>query len=463
MDRTQMFWLMMLWLSVRSKGNVETGCIVGLRPVFNGQLLNHMRSLEIVNFSCIREANIELNRLTIIIGPQASGKSVISKLLFFFFDLGNLQRIAIEGGKDFDGFKILLKKKFSELFPISAWGDRQFKILFCIGEHEFKLTRTIYNDKLTENIRVSSSKNVETFYKSQVDIFKKLSKQAPSDEVQDDVDAAIEFRSVMSRALARDHGADAVRTQFFIPAGRAFFTNLGRAIAAFEQARLLDPITVRFARLYTLYLDRFKSRRGFQNKEMTRLFENLLGGKLVASDDGDYVVTEDGRTVPFSALSSGQQEMMPLFVTLLSLMPTMQPPILRRAGRLIYIEEPEAHLFPQAQSELVQILAAVVAEKRVGTDLLLTTHSPYVLAKLNNLILGGDTAKTSQANADAVAKILPIKSLLRSSMVQAYAIQEGVLTSILNSDGLIDAEYLDDISGKIAEEFDELLNIGDRF
>ena len=422
-----------------------------------------MRKLKITNFSCIREANIELNRLTIIIGPQASGKSVISKLFYFFFDLGNLQRVAIEGGKDFDGFKVLLKKKFIDLFPISAWGDKQFIVQFCIGPHEFKLSRTIYADNLTDNIRVSTTKPVEAFYKSQAENYRKLVKERPADEVEDDVDTSIEFRAVFARALLREHGPDAVRTQFFIPAGRSFFTNMGRAIAAFEQARLLDPITVRFARLYTLYLDRFKNGRGFRNETMASLFQKLLGGRLVTSEDGDYVVAEDGRTIPFSALSSGQQEMMPLFVTLLSLAPRNPGVRSSSGGRLIYIEEPEAHLFPEAQSELVQILAALISVRGFNTDLLLTTHSPYVLPKLNNLMLGGNLPKSSPTNLKVVSNILPVDSLLRSSIVAAYAIQDGVLGNIVNDDGLIEAEYLDGISGKIAEEFDRLLNVGDGF
>ena len=62
-----------------------------------------------------------------------------------------------------------------------------------------------------------------------------------------------------------------------------------------------------------------------------------------------------------------------------------------------------------------------------------------------------------------MSNILPVDSLLRSSIVAAYAIQDGVLGNIVNDDGLIEAEYLDGISGKIAEEFDRLLNVGDGF
>ena len=43
-----------------------------------------MTRLTVNQFSCIEQADVELANLTIIIGPQASGKSVISKLVYFF-------------------------------------------------------------------------------------------------------------------------------------------------------------------------------------------------------------------------------------------------------------------------------------------------------------------------------------------------------------------------------------------
>ncbi|WP_186258661.1 AAA family ATPase [Burkholderia gladioli] len=420
-----------------------------------------MRKLKITNFSCIQEADVSLNRLTILIGPQASGKSVISKLFFFFFDLVNLQRIAIEAGKDFDGFKILFKTKFLEQFPVSAWGEKKFVIWFQSGRHEFKIIRSTYNDNLSDNIRVSTSAALEEFYKVQADAYKKLSRRVTDPEMGEDVDVALEFRTILTQGFSREQGADYVASQLFIPAGRAFFTNMGRAIAAFEQSRLLDPLTVRFARLYTLYLDRYKNTynrriRESRSGSLGAGFEKLLGGKLITNEEGDYVTTPDGRRVPFLALSSGQQELLPLIVTLASLAPSLS-----RRGRLVYIEEPEAHLFPEAQSELVEILGALIQEKGLNTNLIITTHSPYVLSKLNNLMFGGDIVKRSASNSEAVAGILPAQSLLRSSVVNAYAIKGGVVENIKSKSGLIDAEYLDSVSGKIAEEFDALLGIED--
>ena len=43
-----------------------------------------MESLEIQNFLTIREAKLDVRRFTILIGPQANGKSVVAKVLYFF-------------------------------------------------------------------------------------------------------------------------------------------------------------------------------------------------------------------------------------------------------------------------------------------------------------------------------------------------------------------------------------------
>jgi len=51
---------------------------------------------------------------------------------------------------------------------------------------------------------------------------------------------------------------------------------------------------------------------------------------------------------------------------------------------LLFIEEPEAHLHPQAQVQLMQILAKL---KKVNVKLVMVCHSNYMFYHLNNLIL----------------------------------------------------------------------------
>ncbi|MBK9353994.1 MAG: ATP-binding protein [Bacteroidetes bacterium] len=58
------------------------------------------------------------------------------------------------------------------------------------------------------------------------------------------------------------------------------------------------------------------------------------------------------------------------------------------------IEEPELNLFPTAQKDLIYHLINIInnsysKEQNTSHDLVMTTHSPYILASLNNLLLAG--------------------------------------------------------------------------
>ena len=52
---------------------------------------------------------------------------------------------------------------------------------------------------------------------------------------------------------------------------------------------------------------------------------------------------------------------------------------------MFLLEEPELNLFPSAQNKLVMY----VIDKSIANNhrVLLTTHSPYILTSLNNLIV----------------------------------------------------------------------------
>jgi predicted ATPase len=53
------------------------------------------------------------------------------------------------------------------------------------------------------------------------------------------------------------------------------------------------------------------------------------------------------------------------------------------AKPIIFIEEPEAHLHPEAQVELIECFVDLI---KSGAKLIITSHSNYIFSKLNNLI-----------------------------------------------------------------------------
>ncbi len=62
--------------------------------------------------------------------------------------------------------------------------------------------------------------------------------------------------------------------------------------------------------------------------------------------------------------------------------------ILGKNGKaLLFIEEPEAHLHPEAQVQLAEILVKLM---KAGVKLLITSHSNYIFHKLSNMVIAGD-------------------------------------------------------------------------
>ncbi|GAA0238108.1 hypothetical protein GCM10009125_28710 [Castellaniella daejeonensis] len=352
---------------------------------------------------------------------------------------------------------------------MAAWGSEKFEITFEAGGYGVTVSRVAYRGKVKDDFRVKFNEPTKQSYLKCLE-----SAAATRKKVTGDEDVGFEFSWRVYESVsksARDlMGKDAIWTQSFIPAGRSFFTSIGKAVIAFEQGGMLDPITVRFGRIFANSKDRgYRYYAASSKKELEKIttaFADIFGGELKVDGDREYVLTSDGREVPLSALSSGQQELLPL-ITILPHLVNMR--MLGEKGgtstRLVYIEEMEAHLFPQAQSRMVEVLAMLRSMNAKRLGIVLTTHSPYVLAKINNLIYAGQLGNKRDENLKkSVEGVIKKDSWLIGNAVTAYAIKDRNLVKIIDKDGFIDGDYLDAVSGDIAKEFSALqeLEYGDR-
>lgn len=422
-----------------------------------------MTKLTVKNFSCIKSAEIELGDLTVLIGPQASGKSVISKLIYFANDVLQKQYTFLEYEAPFDEFVHALEDDFLKLFPSTAWRRGKFEIEFEAGPYTFSATGTRRGgnskpgkDKITVTLSNFLRQRYERFLRSFANQKRKSAKK--------DSTATLDFqfywrlRDSDEKALRAELGGNYAGYQLFIPAGRSFFTSIGKAVAAFERSGMLDPITVEFGRTFASMRDRssahfFRSSipKNVQNLRRT-LMQQFFGGTIEFGRDEEFVSTSDGRKIPFSVLSSGQQELLPLWMVIDEFSHLVEFPV------VAFIEEPEAHLFPAAQSEITQYLASFAALGRSPRKLLITTHSPYVLSSVNNLLKAGELANRFPEASSQIEKIIPKNSWLNYNRVRGYALVNGETEDICR-EGLLDGDYIDSVSGTIASEFSRLLEI----
>ncbi|HEY0307874.1 MAG TPA: ATP-binding protein [Acidobacteriaceae bacterium] len=414
-----------------------------------------MRTLTVSRFSCISEATLPIAPITLLIGPQASGKSVLCKLCHFCCGLLNEQVQSISELASASDYADVICDKFLRWFPVETWGGEQFEIRFSFGEHEIKIRRSLSKKRPGKTVRVTLCKSLLAHYENSLVRMKEA--MADKAKAHENIDISSEHwqvRRFIREELSRLLGADFVSSQLFIPAGRSFFTSIGKAIAAFEKSTLLDPVTLDFGNIYYGAI-RFLHFHPSQDKEIAALIaktkSRMLGGHLLRERDREVVKTSDGRMIPLSTLSSGQQEIFPL----LQVLPLT---FAKEYKRIIYVEEPEAHLFPDAQSELIELLSTLVNLYKKSASMVITTHSPYVLSKFNNLLKAGQVG-SSRSKAARVGEITRRNSWIPKGDLRAFAICDGKLLNIIDPDGLINGDYLDQISNGIANEFSQLLGV----
>jgi hypothetical protein len=120
------------------------------------------------------------------------------------------------------------------------------------------------------------------------------------------------------------------------------------------------------------------------------------------------------------------------------------------------LEEPEQNLYPNTQVELIKDIVKACNGDHPST-LLITTHSPYILTAINNLIYA---AKVGKNSPEAVEQIIPQKMWLSEDIVSAYRVADGTAEIIMDDEiQEIMAEKIDEVSQEINNQYELLAEI----
>ena len=133
--------------------------------------------------------------------------------------------------------------------------------------------------------------------------------------------------------------------------------------------------------------------------------------------------------------------------------------ILKHHHTDLYIEEPEAHIFPSTQKSFVYSLVNMLNSK-VKHNCFLATHSPYIMTAFNNMILAGEIAENSKEKEIQVKERFSKRMMLKYKDVAAFEMKDGKAYSIMDDEcRLISADAIDSASQEISSDFDFLLNL----
>lgn len=445
-------------------------------------------TITIKNFGGLKNVTIPLNSINIFIGKQASGKSVTAKLIYFFRKIFEDMFDGLYEDKKQVQINEDIIKRFKKYFPVETWSNNSFTIQYNFGNANLLVKdNVVKNDEETifdirgktiilksdeqGGIKIYYSKvfkEVERFQKIFIEagkernIVEDLIKDIPNitrNEVLEMLGSSSNsaFMARLTKEIFQEISGESIQSfcpQTFVPAGRSYFSNIQSSVfLLLARGEIIDPFVIEFGEFYETNKNSKLNGDEKINDVIRKKIEEILGANYFADNKGEYLVHNDGRKIPLLFCSSGQQESLPLTILIKYLLSNKE-----RIFSL-YIEEPEAHLFPTAQKKIVEIISTAYNLSSKKSQMVITTHSPYILTSFNNLLQAGHLLENG-ANKKKLFKIVPEFEVLKPGELNAYAFEDGGVTSLIDDEtGLISADMLDQVSEEIAVQFEELLDL----
>lgn len=442
-----------------------------------------MEKIKITNFGPVNSLEIKITNFITLFGPQASGKSTISKSIYFFKSLrDDFIKMLIESiqnssnGFNFTTYVKNIRYKFLNLFGATYHLDDI--LLEYTYSSESILTISLEKTKKFVDPRFSPSfskelKNIiadvkffiEENHSNKGEEFFLSSSELISIETERNL-----FYKRLQDRVNKIFGDD--RELLFIPAGRSFiatFSNKLQTIFRLQSVydKEVDYITKSF-------LDRIINMKNFFSKGLDelvlerraltqdriffsrinlakKLMKDILKAEYKSLDGQDRLYLDNSRYVHLNYSSSGQQESIWILYLIFML-------ILSNKKCFVVFEEPEAHLFPKSQKSITNLMALLLNSN--DNQVIITTHSPYILSSLNNLIYAYNVG---QSRFNAVADIVNKNLWINYLNMSAYFVSQGVYKDLLDEETkMIDSDKIDEVSSQINDEFEKLYELEGR-
>lgn len=181
------------------------------------------------------------------------------------------------------------------------------------------------------------------------------------------------------------------------------------------------------------------------------LIRQILKADYTSDSEGEKIYFDDWHWVKLMYGSSGQQEV--LWILMLTFIT-----ILENKNRFIIIEEPEAHLFPVAQKNVVDLISLMV--NVTGSRVIITTHSPYILTSWNILLY----SEKVEGRRRGEGVIVPFNLRVLYEDFTAYKVEnvkgsEECLEMLLDEEShMIRTDYIDEVSSITNAQLEKLLD-----
>lgn len=397
-----------------------------------------MNRLIVRSFGPVKDAELELKTLNLLIGAQSVGKSTIAKLIAIFTDSGSLALIVSSG--------IRAWKTRLELYDLGIYASDPYFIQYDYSEKGIELHIKIVGGRVYSSLFINDERIIDKKQMASTILAKRTSflKDDFFDKLVGEVNT-IKNEDVRYQILSLQ---SLLETSLYVPAERIAFSIIDNLKSAIS---LIGDATTFTYRRFMVSFDKARNR-------IKRYESKILGITYLNEEKGQFFIEPNTQKKYhlFNA-SSGIQSTIPLQVIL--------EDIKNRGYLSVVIEEPETNLFPSTQ---VDILGEILQKARTdGRIVTITTHSPYILSAFNNYLYAGYVAKNIERKHDNIlANILPIGLWLDSNDCAVYSIGETInqsgeycISLIDKETGMIDSNTLDRISFDMSIEFEKLQEV----
>ena len=445
-----------------------------------------MQKLVIKNqFMGVKPCEIEIRRFLLLIGEQASGKSTIAKLIYFFQTLpdaiyeGAVLGLGRGNFSYVNDINLVARYRFVDTFGPTTRANK-FEIEFWYDEKSFLKVYQDPNDGLTyalfENnlgrklggivkdyLKTPSSvgaENIltrESFLRDIYEVFRQ--QNTKFNYIISGRNSVVAYPDLIGEKVKYEIEKiveDEVREMDFEKKKRR-----GNEMLFLEFVEWSESIRKYFREnggSFNGVIANLQLQNESSLKLISRISSSILKGTYKSNSWGESLNPTDNRqaSIAFKDASSGQQEVLRILQGLFVSIGT------RNRQEFMIVEEPEAHLYPLAQKELINAFAVFLNTIPQGR-LVITTHSPYILACINILLMASYVATQSQnGQREETARIVEANFWLNSDIFNAYSIghSEIYCRSIKDPEtGLIDQNYLDLISEQLGLQYQQLYEI----
>lgn len=424
-----------------------------------------MRKLIIRNVGPItKTAEIEFNRFCILIGPQSNGKSTIAKVMSTCMWIEkeactSLSTSIIDSGASFRKLIEDFHRIHGYIHPESSYISYQSDYISIIYDkddfmlslnnyeayHRLKISympsdRNVVTMKDLEK-REMESTNFRSFLFDWFDANKRFSKEKKVSILNLDMKYYFDGSSKTRRdRIVHENGV-------------SYDISLNDASSGMQS---VVPLTVLMHYLLTDYFENYDKEISFEQKEKNIELSWKIVKDVLLRYYPDAVTEDNYRTYYNNNIKTRYEQDDVEAKKIMDEMRSFYNQLTKPNSISFILEEPEQNLYPSTQVELLKDIVKACNGAHPSTALI-TTHSPYTLTIINNLIYA---SKVGDMNPEAVSKIIPRDMWLLSEDVSAYYVAKGTVTCIIDEDiQEIKAELIDEVSQSINEQYELLSNI----